>query len=120
MHSATPASSFSKSKSIAMQPDESRKTAVALTYDSGSAAPRVVAKGRGLMAQPIIERATQAGVYVHESPELVALLMQVELDESIPPHLYIAVAELLAWLYRLEKGDGGTLDPPALSLPPVS
>ena len=120
MHSATPGSSFSKSKSIAMNPDEPRKTAVALTYDTGSAAPRVVAKGRGLIAQTIIERATEAGVYVHESPELVALLMQVELDESIPPQLYIAVAELLAWLYRLEKGDGATLDPPALSLPPVS
>jgi flagellar biosynthesis protein len=42
-------------------------------------------------------------VYVHESPELVALLMQVDLERHIPPQLYIAVAELLAWLYRLEK-----------------
>ena len=53
-------------------PDE----AVALTYASGDAAPRVVAKGRGLLAQEIIERAREAGVYVHESPELVGLLMQ--------------------------------------------
>jgi flagellar biosynthesis protein len=44
----------------------------------------VVAKGRGLLAQAIIERARDAGVYVHESPELVALLMQVDLDQRIP------------------------------------
>lgn len=89
----------------------SRDEAVALTYSSGDAAPRVVAKGRGLIAQEIIERAREAGVFVHESPELVALLMQVDLDERIPPELYVAVAELLAWLYRLERGE--TPDEPA-------
>jgi flagellar biosynthesis protein len=41
-------------------------------------------------------------MYVHQSPELVGLLMQVDLDAHIPPQLYLAVAELLAWLYRLE------------------
>lgn len=78
--------------------------AVALAYESGEAAPRVVAKGNGLIAQEIIDRARAAGVYVHESRELVALLMQVDLDQRIPPELYIAVAELLAWIYRLESG----------------
>jgi flagellar biosynthesis protein len=78
--------------------------AVALAYRTGDAAPRVVAKGQGLVAQTIIERAREAGVYVHQSPELVSLLMQVDLDQRIPPQLYIAVAELLAWLYRLEQG----------------
>ncbi len=82
-----------------------REEAVALTYTAGDAAPRVVAKGRGLIAREIIERAREAGVFVHESPELVGLLMQVDLDERIPPALYVAVAELLAWLYRLENGD---------------
>jgi flagellar biosynthesis protein len=86
-----------------MKPEDARKSAVALTYAAGSSAPRVVAKGRGLIAQAIVERAAAAGVYVHESPELVALLMQVELDDAIPPQLYIAVAELLAWLYMLEE-----------------
>lgn len=86
-----------------------RAEAVALTYTAGESAPKVVAKGRGLLAREIIERARDAGVYVHESPELVALLMQIDLDERIPPQLYIAVAELLAWLYRLEKG---TDEPP--------
>ncbi len=78
--------------------------AVALTYEVEDGAPRVVAKGRGLLAEEIIRRAKEAGVYVHESPELVSLLMQVDLDERIPPVLYVAVAELLAWLYRLEQG----------------
>ena len=77
--------------------------AVALTYHSGLAAPKVVAKGRGLIAEEIIARARESGVYVHESAELVALLMQVNLDERIPPQLYVAVAELLVWLYRLEQ-----------------
>ncbi len=78
------------------------REAVALAYAQDQPAPRVVAKGRGLAAQAIIERARQHGVYVHESRELVALLMQIDLDRRIPPQLYRAVAELLAWVYRLE------------------
>lgn len=83
---------------------DNRQLAVALAYQAGQAAPRVVAKGRGLLAQAIIDRAKDAGVFVHESPELVSLLMQVDLDQHIPPELYMAVAELLAWIYRLEHG----------------
>lgn len=83
---------------------ERRASAVALAYQDGDGAPRVVAKGHGLIAQEIIDRARAAGVYVHESRELVALLMQVDLDQNIPPQLYIAIAELLAWLYKLEQG----------------
>ena len=86
-----------------MTPPDKRQEAVALAYRDGQAAPQVVAKGRGVLADAIIERAREHGVYVHESPELVALLMQVDLERHIPPQLYIAVAELLAWLYRLEK-----------------
>ena len=88
-----------------MTSPDKRKEAIALAYQTGDAAPRVVAKGRGLIAQAIIERAKEHGVYVHESEDLVGILMQVELDENIPPQLYQAVAELLAWLYRLEKED---------------
>lgn len=80
-----------------------QQSAIALTYSGDEAAPRVVAKGRGLVAQAIIERAHQHGVYVHESRDLVALLMQVDIDQRIPPELYRAVAELLVWVYRLEQ-----------------
>lgn len=81
-----------------------RQRAVALAYQQGSAAPRVVAKGQGQIAEKIIERAKEAGVFVHESPELVSLLMQVDLDQHIPSQLYRAVAELLAFIYMLEQG----------------
>ena len=79
------------------------KNAVALAYLAGQSAPKVVAKGSGLIAETIIERAREHGVFVHESKELVSLLMQVDLDQQIPPALYRAVAELLAWLYRIEN-----------------
>jgi flagellar biosynthesis protein len=83
---------------------DQRQLAVALAYQTGESAPRVVAKGRGLLAEAIIQKARDAGVYVHESRELISLLMQVDLDQRIPPQLYLAVAELLAWLYQLEHG----------------
>jgi len=94
-----------------------RDEAVALTYTAGDTAPTVVAKGRGLVAQEIVERAHEAGVYVHESPELVSLLMQVDLDEHIPPQLYTVIAELLAWLYRVEAGDN--VPPPTFDTLPA-
>ncbi|TXI16554.1 MAG: flagellar biosynthesis protein [Nitrosomonas sp.] len=86
-----------------MTTSESHRSAVALAYQEGQMAPKVVAKGRGIIALEIIKRAKEAGIYVHESSELVSLLMQVNLDERIPPQLYVAVAELLAWLYRLDQ-----------------
>ncbi len=85
---------------------EQRALAVALKYAPGTSAPTVVAKGRGLIAEEIISRAREHGVFVHESPELVALLAQVDLDGQIPPQLYVAVAELLAWIYRVDRLDG--------------
>ena len=91
---------------------EKKRSAVALTYAETDSAPRVVAKGHGLVAEQIIARAKEHGVYVHESPELVSLLVQVDLDQRIPPQLYIAVAELLAWVYRLESGQTMPDSPP--------
>jgi flagellar biosynthesis protein len=79
-------------------------SAAVLAYRTGERAPRLVAKGRGLVAEEIIRRARDAGIYVHESRELVSLLMQMDLDRHIPPQLYVAVAELLAWLHRIESG----------------
>ena len=97
--------------------DEHLKHAVALAYTQTDAAPRVVAKGRGLVAEQIIARAREHGVYVHESAELVSLLLQVDLDQRIPPQLYIAVAELLAWIYRLESGQPVAATPFLTPLP---
>jgi flagellar biosynthesis protein len=86
-----------------MKRPDAIKEAVALRYADGDAAPVVVAKGRGPLADEIIRRAREAGVFVHESPELVALLMQVDLDGRIPPALYVAIAEILAWLHQVES-----------------
>lgn len=82
--------------------DDERKAA-ALSYKQGYYAPVVVAKGKGVMAEAIIACAHEAGIYVHESPDLVQLLMQVDTDQFIPPELYRAVAEILVWLYALER-----------------
>jgi flagellar biosynthesis protein len=83
--------------------DATRTSAIALAYRAGDLAPKVVAKGRGLLAEEILRRAKEAGLYVHESRELVGLLMQVDLDRHIPPDLYRVIAELHAWLYRAEQ-----------------
>lgn len=84
------------------------RRAAALAYEAADQrrgrAPRVTAKGNGLVADEIIARARAAGVPIHESRELVSLLMQVDLDQHIPPALYLAVAEVLAWVHRLESG----------------
>ena len=102
---------------MAKPANDAQKSAVALAYSQTDAAPRVVAKGRGLVAEQIIARAREHGVYVHESPELVSLLLQIDLDQRIPPQLYIAVAELLAWIYRLESGQPVAASPFLSPLP---
>jgi flagellar biosynthesis protein len=96
-----------------MNQSDPRRSAAALSYSQDDKAPRVVAKGYGLVADQIIARAREHGVFMHESREMVALLMQVDLDRDIPPALYRAVAELLAWLYRLEKGHPPFTDQPS-------
>lgn len=89
-----------------------RASAVALAYQGGQGAPKVVAKGKGLIAEQIIKKANESGVFVHESKELVSLLMGVDLDKEIPPMLYRVVAELLAWLYHVESAQKEGLPPP--------
>jgi flagellar biosynthesis protein len=96
------------------RPEQGRNSAVALAYDEHDSAPRVVAKGYGTLAETIVRTALEHGLYVHESPELVGLLMRVDLDANIPPQLYVAIAELLAWLYALDHtGEDVVRRPPA-------
>ena len=79
-----------------------RRKAVALSYETAQGAPVAVAKGNGAVADSIIRVAKENGVFVHQSPALVSLLMQVDLDEQIPESLYVVVAELLAWVYTID------------------
>ncbi|CEA04423.1 Flagellar biosynthetic protein FlhB [Metalysinibacillus saudimassiliensis] len=81
-----------------------RKEAIALTYVPGeSAGPKVVAKGKGKIADNILTKAAEHGIPVHEDPSLVELLGQLDLNESIPEELYQAVAEVFAFIYRVDK-----------------
>ncbi|OQX14497.1 MAG: flagellar biosynthesis protein FlhB [Desulfobulbaceae bacterium A2] len=86
--------------------EEGKKTekAVALHYDRGkTTAPKVVASGRGLLAQRIIETAREAGVHIHQDPDLLELLAKVPVGEEIPQELYRTVAEILAFIYAVNQ-----------------
>ena len=78
--------------------------AATLQYREGDSAPKVTAKGRGEIAQQIVERAVAAGVPRVESQALADALVRVDLDSAIPPELYLVVAEILAWVYLTEAG----------------
>lgn len=81
----------------------SRKAAV-LKYDAQiSSAPVVKAKGMGIMAERIIELAREHNIPIKEDPDLVELLIQLDLDQEIPPELYKVVAEILAFVYSLNR-----------------
>lgn len=81
---------------------EKRPGAVAVKYDGEKdSAPRVVAKGRGLVAEKIIETAKEHGITIVEDADLLEVLARVDLEEEIPSNLYEAVAEVLAFVYRI-------------------
>lgn len=85
--------------------EERRRRAVALRYDEEEGgAPKVVAKGAGYVADRIVALAREHGLYVHEDPDLVSLLSTLETNTEIPENLYKAVAEILAFVYRLGEG----------------
>jgi len=81
-----------------------KKSAIALRYDSASnQAPKVTAKGRGLVAEKIIALAQEHHVPIKEDPDLVEVLSQVDLNKEVPPAVYHVVAELLAFVYKLNE-----------------
>lgn len=80
------------------------RKAVALRYDMArDRAPRVVAKGRGAVAERIMALAREANVPLRNDPDLALLLEALDLEAEIPPQLYRAVAEVLAFVYRLNQ-----------------
>ncbi len=83
------------------------KKAVALRYDkTKDPAPRVTAKGKGPVAQKIIELAQKHDIPIKDDPDLIEVLSTLDIDQEIPPELYVAVAELLAFVYSLNKDKG--------------
>lgn len=78
-----------------------KSRAVSLRYD-GNQAPHVVSKGEGELADQIIAMAQAAGLYVHEDPALLERLAALREGESIPPALYVVIAEILSYSYMLQ------------------
>lgn len=90
------------------------KKAVAIIYDEKeSGAPKIAATGKGHIAEKIIATAKEAGIHIQEDPDLVELLAKVPLGDEIPVELYQTVAEVLAFVYKINQKyqDGSRLGP---------
>ena len=79
------------------------KQAIALEYDPSDDAPRVIASGRGLLAERIIEKAKESDVPIHRDDKLADTLARLEIGEMIPPELYEVVAEILIFVDSMDK-----------------
>lgn len=79
------------------------KTAVALEYDPEDIAPRVIASGKGIVAERILETAKEASVPVHEDSKLASTLSKLEIGDAIPPELYEVVAEILVFVDSMDR-----------------
>ena len=79
------------------------KQAIALQYDPGDEAPKVIATGVGHIAERIIEKAQESDVPIHEDSKLANTLSKLEIGEMIPPELYEVVAEILVFVDSMEK-----------------
>lgn len=90
--------------------------AVVLAYSpQDDLAPRLVGKGQGELAERLIAKAKEHGLPIHKDPQLVRLLMKMDLEESIPPALYVAVAQVLALVWRAEADQAGRPSEPPKS-----
>ncbi|MFK2824980.1 EscU/YscU/HrcU family type III secretion system export apparatus switch protein [Bacillus sp. B190/17] len=87
-----------------MNKEIKRKQAAALSYrPDKSQAPALIAKGKGKIAENILEKAKEHNIPIQEDPSLVELLGKLEINESIPEELYQVVAEVFAFIYRLDQ-----------------
>lgn len=88
--------------------DERKKQqkAVAVQYEAGSPAPAIVAKGAGVVAERIIEKAKETDVPVYRNEEFVEELSRIDLGDNIPPELYEVVAQVLIFVSDLDKMQG--------------
>ena len=87
-----------------MRKKAKNNSAVALKYQPGTdRAPKVTARGKGKLAKKIIDIAKEHDIYIHEDPDLVEILSALDINEEIPPDLYVVIAELLAFVYSLNK-----------------
>jgi flagellar biosynthesis protein len=80
-----------------------RQKAVAIKYDSDEIAPKILAKGAGVIAEKILENAKNSEIKIHKDAELVEDLTRLDLGEHIPPELYEAVAQILVFICELDS-----------------
>lgn len=83
--------------------DIRNKTAVALGYEPGDKAPRIIAAGKGELAQKIIDKAKESNVPLHKDEKLAGTLSKLEIGDTIPPELYEVVAEILVFVDHMDK-----------------
>lgn len=86
-----------------MEEKQKKKTAVALSYEKGDQAPKIVATGTGAVAERIIEKAKEADVPLYEDSKLAKTLSKLEIGEAIPPELYDVVAEILVFVNDMDR-----------------
>ncbi len=79
------------------------KTAVAVAYDPGEEAPRIIAAGKGLIAEKIIEKAKEEEIPFYKDEKLTSTLSKLEIGSTIPPELYEVVAEILVFVDDMDK-----------------
>ena len=79
------------------------KTAIALSYEPGEQAPKILATGKGVLAERIIDAAKEADVPVHRDDSLADTLSRLDIGEMIPPELYEVVAEILVFVDAMDK-----------------
>jgi flagellar biosynthesis protein len=82
------------------------RTAVALSYEPENNAPKVLASGKGYLADKIIERAKEAQIPLHKDEQLAQTLSKLEIGTEIPPELYEVVAEILVFVDKLDRIKG--------------
>ena len=85
------------------QKKDTVKRAIALEYNPHEEAPKIVATGKGVLAEKIIEKAKEANVPIHQDDKLAKTLSKLEIGDMIPPELYSAVAEILVFVDAMEK-----------------
>ena len=86
------------------------RSAIALEYETGDIAPKVIASGKGYVAEKILEKATEYDIPVHKDEKLAKSLEQIEIGEYIPQELYQVVAEVLVYVDAMDKVKGKVMD----------
>ncbi len=88
---------------VSMDTPEKEKTAVAVAYEPGERAPKIIATGKGYMAERIIEKAKEEKIPFYRDNKLAKTLSKLEIGEMIPPELYEVIAEILVFVDDMER-----------------